>query len=145
LKPQGLLSRSSGVFLKGGQPVKNLRLTTALAASLLLAPISAAMGQSTNIAYASAPRADYVVFFNSDGELSPAANKTVQMAAKAAASAGTVHIGGRADHAEAVKAELVREGVPADSIIVLRQTGSPLPQPADGIKDPLNRRVEISF
>jgi hypothetical protein len=125
--------------------VQNLRISTALAASILLAPISAAMGQSTNVAYASAPRTDYVVFFTSDGELSPAASKTVEMAAKAAASAGTVHIGGRADHAEAVKAELVRGGVSPESIVVLRQTGSPLPQPADGIKDPLNRRVEISF
>jgi hypothetical protein len=125
--------------------VRNLRLSAVLVGGLLLAPISAAMGQSTNIAYASAPRSEFVVFFDSTGELPTAAGKTIHLAAKAAKSADTVRITGRADHAEAVKNELVRQGIPAESIVVAHEAGSPLPKPADGLKDPLNRRVAISF
>jgi outer membrane protein OmpA-like peptidoglycan-associated protein len=112
---------------------------------LLLAPISAAMGQSTNIAYASAPRSEFVVFFDSTGELPTAASKTIHQAVKAARSADTVRITGRTDHAKVVKNELVRQGIPAESIVITHDAGSPLPKPADGLKDPLNRRVAISF
>jgi outer membrane protein OmpA-like peptidoglycan-associated protein len=126
--------------------VQNLRLSAVLAGGLLLAPLSAAVGQTTNIAYASAPRSEFVVFFDSNtGELPSAASKTIHMAAKAAKSASTVRITGRADQAEAVRKELVREGIPAESIVVAYEARSPLPKPADGLKDPLNRRVEISF
>ena len=125
--------------------MQNLRLSAVLVGGLLLAPISAAMGQSTNIAYASAPRTEYVVFFDSSGELPSAASKTLHQAVKAARSADTVRITGRADHAKVVKNELVRQGIPAESIVIAHETGSPLPKPADGLKDPLNRRVAISF
>ena len=126
--------------------MQNRRISTVLAGGLLvLAPISAAMGQ-TNVAYASAPRSEYVVFFDSaTGELPSVATKTIHMAARAAKSAGAVHITGRADRAEAVKNQLVREGIPAESIVVAHEAASPLPKPNDGLKDPLNRRVEISF
>ena len=125
--------------------MQNLRLSTVLVGGLLLAPISAAMGQSTNIAYANAPRTEFVVFFDSTGELPTAASKTIRQAAKAAKSADTIRITGRADQAEAVKAELVRDGISANSIVVAPEAGSPLPKPADGLKDPLKRRVAISF
>ena len=125
--------------------MQNLRISAVLVGGLLLAPISAAMGQSTNIAYASAPRSEFVVFFDSTGELPTVASKTIRQAAKAARSADTIRITGRADHAEAVKAELVRDGISANSIVVAPEAGSPLPKPADGLKDPLKRRVAISF
>ena len=125
--------------------MQNLRISAVLVGGLLLAPISAAMGQSTNIAYASAPRSEFVVFFDSTGELPTVASKTIHQAAKAAKSADTIRITGRADHAEAVKAELVRDGISANSIVVTPEAGSPLPKPADGLKDPLKRRVAISF
>jgi hypothetical protein len=52
---------------------------------------------------------------------------------------------GRADYAEAVKNELVRDGVPARSIVVVAETGVPLSSVADGVSDPANRRVEIRY
>ena len=55
--------------------MQNLRFSTALAASILLAPISAAMGQSTNIAYASAPRSEFVVFFDRTATRMPFASR----------------------------------------------------------------------
>jgi len=139
------MKRSFHDLLERRRSVQKLGISTVLAGGLLLAPISAAMGQTTNVAYASAPRTEYVVFFDSTGELPTAASATVHMAAKAARSAGTVRITGRADHAEAVKKELLREGIPADSIVVAHEATSPLPKPADGLKDPLKRRVAISF
>ena len=46
--------------------------------------------------------------------------------------------------ANAVKAELVRHGVPAANIVVLgRGATMPLVQTADGVREPQNRRVEI--
>ena len=125
--------------------MQHLRLSTVLVGGLLLAPISAAMGQSTNVAYASAPRTEYVVFFDSNGELPTAASKTIHQAVKAARSADTVRITGHTDHAKAVKNELVRQGISAESIVISHEAGSPLPKPADGLKDPLTRRVAISF
>lgn len=112
--------------------------------SLFLA-VPAAMAQ-TNLAYATASRVDYVVFFDGgSGHLSAAADDTIRLAAHGARSAGTVRLAGRADYAAAVKNELVRQGVPAGSIVIARETNRPLPNAADGIRDPANRRVEITF
>ena len=92
------------------------------------------MAQTTNIAYASEPRSAYVVFFDSStGQLSNAAADTVRSVARAAGSAKTVRVAGRADH-EAVKSELVRDDVPASSIIDFRQPASSLPKVGDGLK-----------
>jgi outer membrane protein OmpA-like peptidoglycan-associated protein len=46
--------------------------------------------------------------------------------------------------ADAVKAVLVREGVPANQIaVVARGESQPLVPTADGVREPQNRRVEI--
>jgi hypothetical protein len=121
------------------------RIACGVLASAFLAPISAAMAQSTSLAYAAAPRADYVVFLDSGATLSPMASYMVQNAARAAKSAKTIEITGRADYAEVVKTEMLRNGVSANAIVVTPKVGSPLPKTPDGIKDPMTRRVEISF
>jgi hypothetical protein len=125
--------------------VQNSRIACWVLAGAFLAPIPAAMAQSTNIAYAAAPRADYVVFLDSGATLSPMASYMVQKAARAAKSAKTIEITGRADYAEAVKTEMLRNGVAANAIVVTPKVDSPLPKAKDGLKDPLTRRVEISF
>jgi hypothetical protein len=121
------------------------RIACGVLAGVFLAPIPAAMAQATDLAYAAAPRADYVVFLDSGATLSPIANYMIQKAARAAKSARTVELTGRADYAEAVKTELLRNGVSANAIVVTPKVDSPLPKTADGLKDPMTRRVEISF
>jgi hypothetical protein len=78
--------------------------------------------------------------------LSSVADETIRRAAADAdRSAGLVRVVGRADYAEAVKNELVRDGVPARSIVIVAETGRPLPSVADGVSEPANRRVEIRY
>ena len=117
---------------------------------LFLVPVAPAKGQAPNLAYAIDPRPDYVVFLDKGtDQLSSAAADTVRIAARAAGSgAGSgkvIRLVGRSDRAQAVKDELVRDGIPAGSIVVDRASTQPLPTAAGGISDPLNRRVEILF
>lgn len=103
-----------------------------------------ATAQSTSVAYAN-PRSDYVVFLERNAGLSPVASNTVSQAADAARSARTVTIAGRRDYAEVVKRQMVQDGIPASAIVVTPKVADQLPNPADGLSDPANRRVEISF
>ncbi|MDP2378641.1 hypothetical protein [Reyranella sp.] len=95
------------------------------------------------------PRPDFVVFFeNGSPDLSPAASNTIRIAAKAARAkqATIVRVVGRGDRAEAVKAELVRQGVAATSIVFVgRDESRPLIKAADGVTDPSYRQVRIAF
>ena len=125
--------------------MRNYGIAAVFVGGIFLTSIPATMAQTTNIAYAPAPRPEYVVFLDSQNQLSGAAVKTVHIAAGAAKSANTVRVVGRADNAEVVKKELVREGVPAQSIVVLRREDKPLPKAADGLGEPSNRRVQILF
>jgi hypothetical protein len=125
--------------------MRNYGITAAFVSGIFLASIPAAMAQTTKVAYAAEPRSEYVVFLDSGKQLSGAAMDTVRVAANTAKSTHRVRIVGRADYAEAVKNEMLREGVPAQSIIVRHETSKPLPRIADGIGEPSGRRVEISF
>jgi len=128
--------------------MRNRGMSALLLGGLFLAPASGAMGQSTNLAYAPAasPKTEYVVFIDNGGnQLSSAASATVRRAATAARSAKVVQLVGRADHVEAVKQELVRDGVPERAIAVHHQSTRPIVRANDGVSDPLNRRVEIAF
>jgi hypothetical protein len=121
------------------------RLTGLVFASILAGVAGEAVAQSTNVAYGSVPRLDYIVFLDNGASLSPVATNTVRMAAEAAKSARTVNLTGRRDYAEVVKAQLVRDGVPAQAIMVTPKTDDVLPPLRDGMSDPAKRRVEISF
>jgi len=108
-----------------------------------------------------APAASYIVFFDFDrANLTAQAITTIQQAAAAAKSGNRTRIGvtGHADRsgtdaynmalslrrANAVKDQLVREGIPAGGItIVGRGESQPLVPTADGVREPQNRRVEI--
>jgi hypothetical protein len=117
-----------------------------LLGALFLVPVAPARGQAPNLAYAIDPRPDYVVFLDKGtNQLSNAAADTVRIAARAAGSAKVIRLVGRSDQAQVVKNELVRDGIPAGSIVVDRASGKPFPTVAGGISDPLNRRVEILF
>jgi outer membrane protein OmpA-like peptidoglycan-associated protein len=127
--------------------VKKLHIGAILLGGLVAAPFYTAMAQTTNVAYASEPRPGYVVFFDKGtARLSNVADETIRRAAAdAEKSAGLVRVVGRADYADAVKNALVRDGVPARSIVVVPRTDSPLPTIADGVSEPANRSVEIKY
>jgi outer membrane protein OmpA-like peptidoglycan-associated protein len=127
--------------------MKKLHIGAILLGGLFVTPFQAALSQTTNVAYTNESRPGYVVFFDrGTGQLSSVAGETIRRAAADAdRSAGLVRVVGRADYAEAVKTELVRDGVPARSIVVVAETGGPLPTIADGVSEPANRRVEIRY
>lgn len=104
---------------------------------------------------------DFLLFFDFDSaRLTNDAKAIVKAAAEASreAKVSRIEATGHADRAgpdqynmglskrraEAVKAELVRQGVPAGNIVV-RYEGErdPLVPTADGVREPQNRRVEI--
>ncbi|MEA2804038.1 MAG: hypothetical protein QOE49_4133 [Rhodospirillaceae bacterium] len=127
--------------------MKKLHIGAILLGGLVAAPLYTAMAQTTNVAYASDPRPGYVVFFDKGtARLSSVADETIRRAAADAdKSAGLVRVVGRADYADAVKNELVRDGVPARSIVVVPRADSPLPTIADGVSEPAHRSVEIKY
>jgi hypothetical protein len=125
--------------------VRIQRISGLILAGILAGTAGEVAAQSTNVAYGSAPRTDYVVFLDNGAKLSPVAAGTVRMAAEAARSARTVNLTGRRDYAEIVKSQLVKEGVPAQAIMVTPMAGDVLPPLRDGMPDPARRRVEISF
>lgn len=127
--------------------MKNLGFAILLG-GLIAVPFHASTAQTTNIAYASQPQPGYyMVFFNKGpAQLSSAAAETVHhAAANADKSGGMIRVVGRADYAQAVKSELMRDGVPARSIVVVPKVDNPLPTIADGVSEPANRRVEIKY
>jgi len=103
----------------------------------------------------------FMVFFDWDrSDLSPQARQTIGQAAQSFKQKGNARVTatGHADRsgpdaynmalslrrANAVKDELVRQGVPANAIVVTgRGESMPLVQTADGVREPQNRRVEI--
>lgn len=123
------------------------KLTTALViGGLVLMPLSA-MGQNIASAPAAAPvvRSDHLVFMGSDGSRVPdSAMETIRAAADAARQS-PVRIEGRADYANAVKRELVRQGAPAGSISVTPVPVQPLPRAGDGLSVPSDRGVVLRF
>lgn len=123
------------------------KLNTALViGGLALMPLSA-MAQNLASAPATAPaaRSDHLVFMGSEGNRVPdSAMETVRSAADAARQS-PVRIQGRADYANAVKQELVRQGAPASSISIAPLPVQPLPKAGDGVSVPTDRGVVLRF
>jgi outer membrane protein OmpA-like peptidoglycan-associated protein len=104
---------------------------------------------------------NYMVFFDFDkATITPEAAKIITEAAGAAKMGGVtrVHLTGHTDtvgsdkynmalslkRADAVKDAMVRQGVPADEIVVVGKGKTDLLVPTkDGVREPQNRRVEI--
>jgi hypothetical protein len=106
------------------------------------------MAQSPQVAYASESRPGHVVFFDKGpSRLSGAAAEVIRNAAvDADRSAGLIRVVGRDDYAAVVNDRLVRDGIPARSIMVVPPSAdNPLPAIADGVTDPSERRVEIRY
>lgn len=104
---------------------------------------------------------NFIVFFDFDkAAITPEANRVIQQAATAVKSSGgaRIDLSGHTDlsgsdkynqalsqkRAEAVKAQLIAQGVPAGQIVtVAKGKTSPMVATPDGVREPQNRRVEI--
>ncbi len=92
------------------------------------------------------PKGELLVFAEKGSHaLSPTAIAIIRTAASQASAARHVTLSGRAEDIALVKSELVRQGVPADAIVVQREASASLPKVDDGLSDPMDRRVEIRF
>ncbi|TAJ82428.1 hypothetical protein [Reyranella sp.] len=118
--------------------MRKLSIAIVLGSVLVAAPFSAAMSQSNN--------PEYAVFVDRSGNkpLTASAKDTVRKAITASKSRA-IQIQGRADYAEAVKNELVLQGVSPDRISVRPVVAKPLQKAGDGMSDPTDRKVVISF
>jgi hypothetical protein len=117
---------------------------TALVAALLFALLKPAFAQ-TKIAHADETAPGCVIFFSTGpAYLTTVAEETIQMAAADAnRSSGLVRVVGPVEYATTVKDELVRDGVPAPSILLVPQTESALLVVNDGIDEPAS--VEVYY
>ena len=123
------------------------KLSTALiVGGLALMPLSA-MGQDLASAPSATPvvRSDYLVFLGNDAARVPdSAMQTVRSAADAARQS-PIRIEGRADHANVVKQELVRQGAPASAISIKPVPTQPLARAGDDLTVPADRGVVLRF
>lgn len=120
--------------------------TALVVGGLALMPLSA-MAQNLASAPNVSPivRSDHLVFMGSDAAGVPdSAMQTVRSAADAARQS-PVRIEGRADYANAVKQELVRQGAPAGSISIKPVPVQPLAKPGDDLSVPADRGVILRF
>lgn len=115
-----------------------------LAGGLVIGASGASPAQ--NIASAvPAPKSEIVVFADRGSALSATATATVRAVANEASGARQVTLIGKLENIAPVKGELVRQGVAPDAIVVRQEARAPIPKPADGLSDPIDRRVEIRF
>ena len=117
---------------------------TALVAALLFALLRPAFAQ-TKVAYADETAPGCVIFFSKGpAYLTSVAEETIQTAAADAnRSSGLVRVVGPVEYATAVKDELVRDGVPAPSILLVPQTENALLAVNDGTDEPAS--VEVYY
>jgi hypothetical protein len=119
------------------------RIVTVMLGGLFLA--SPAMAQSTNLAYATGePRSETIIFLQKGNVLPPSAAPMVSNAITAARSGKTVHLQGRTDQAEVVKQEMIRDGAPANAIVVAHEPVRALPK-VDNVSDSASRTVAIKY
>ena len=119
------------------------RIAAVMLGGLFLA--SPVMAQSTNLAYATGePRSETLVFLEKGNVLPESAVPMVSKASKAAKAGKTIHLVGRADQAEIVKQEMIREGAPANLILVAHEPVKTLPK-IDSLGDASSRKVEIKY
>jgi hypothetical protein len=93
-----------------------------------------------------APKGALMVFTEKgDRALSPTAVHAIHQAADKARAARSVTLTGSPQDVATVRAQLVRDGVPARAIVARNDAGTPLPRTRDGLSDPAERHVAITF
>jgi hypothetical protein len=122
------------------------KYTLALVAGSLLMG-AAGVASAQDLATAVVPSKSEFMVFTEQGShaLSSTAMATIRSAVGEARSARQVTLTGSPENVAAVKSELMRQGVPANAIVARNDAGSPLPKAGDGLSDPSDRRVAITF
>ena len=122
------------------------KYTLALVAGSLVMG-TAGVASAQDLATAVVPsKSEFMVFTeNGSHALSPTALATIRSAVNDSRSARQVTLTGSPENVAAVKSELMRQGVPANAIVARNDTSSPLPKVGDGLSDPSDRRVSITF
>lgn len=118
-----------------------LLATTAAAASLIALPASSQQ-------VASAPNAIPVqrhLVFLEQGDRLPVSAAAALREAALAAKRSPVIVEGRPAQAAEVRDELMRMGAPQEAIIVRPEALPSVPSTSDGLPNPAQRRVAISF
>jgi hypothetical protein len=121
--------------------MQKLSISAALVGGIFLTPLA---GVAQNIVSLPEPNSTYLVFLEESG-LSATAKELIGGVASAVQPGRGNRLSGQTAHVEAVKRELLRDGVPPSSIVVRRDIAPSLPTTADGIDEPQHRRVEIQF
>jgi hypothetical protein len=103
-----------------------------------------AMAQTQMASVEPLAKRDFLVFADKGGHLSPTAASTVRTAAAEAGGARVTLIG-RPENVAPVKAELQRNGVSANAIVVKTETVMSVARTKDGLSNPADRKVEIKF
>lgn len=116
-----------------------------LAGGLLTGIASVALAQDMASAVP-APKSEFMVFTEKGNHaLSPTAIAMIRSVADDARQSRHITLSGSAANVAAVKSELIREGVPQSAIVVRSDLDKPLPRTGDGLSDPADRRVVITF
>ena len=116
-----------------------------VAGGLLMGAAGVASAQELATATA-APKSEFMIFTEKGSHgLSPTALATIRSAVNEAHNARQVTLTGTPENVAAVRNELVRQGVPASAIVARNDASSPLPKAGDGLSDPSERRVAITF
>lgn len=123
------------------------KFSTALViGGIALMPLSA-MAQNLASAPAATPvvRSNHMVFMEGDSTRVPSSAMETVRSATDAARLAPIRIEGRADYANAVKQELVRQGAPASAVSIRPVPARPLPKAGDGLSVTTDRGVVLSF
>jgi hypothetical protein len=115
-----------------------------LTGGLVMGSAAAASAQDLATAVPTS-KSEFMVFADRGAALSPTALAIIRNAASEAKSARQVTLTGRSEDVARVKEELVKQGVPAQAIVVQRDAHAPLPKAGDGLSDAADRRVEIKI
>ena len=121
------------------------KFTIALLTGGLFRSAAAAVSAQDLATAVPVPKSEFMVFADKGATLSPTALATIRGVAQEAKSARQVTLTGRAEDAARVKDALVKQGVPAQAIVVQRDARAPLAKAGDGLSDPADRRVEIKI
>lgn len=119
--------------------MKSLILSAIVAGGM--AATSAVLAQDV-ASLSSTVQTKHLVFLDKDG-LSPTAKDMLRTLAGSAASARNIEVSGAPFHVDAVKRQLVEDGVSPNVITVRQGPSGTLPSLGDGVPDLQDRGVEI--
>ena len=122
--------------------MRMLPIGAILLSGLFVVPFQTAFAQ-TEVAHANEAAPNCIIFFSKGpAYLTTVAEETIQMAAADAnRSSSLVRVVGPIEYAAAVKDEMVRDGVPTPSILVVPRSANAVPAIGDGVGEPASVKI----